>query len=252
VTPSRFQPFGPDHLLALAVIAVSSVALSWMARRDRGAGLKRAFRYGLAFYLIAGIAIASLVSAIRFGFSVWDFIPLHLCDFAVLLAAFTLITLRQSAYEVLYFWACAGTALAMLTPDLDLGFPDGHCIAFFGLHGGVVLGALVLTLGFGFKPRRGAPWRVFLFTNAYAAVAAAVDLAFRTNYLYLRAKPSARTILDWFGPWPTYLVSAEALALGLFWLLDQPFRRGGRPLEPAPKPPDPGVSRRASSGRSRT
>lgn len=252
MTPSRFQLFGPDHLLALAAVGVSSAALSLIIRRDRGGRLKRAFRYGLACYLIAGMAITSLVSAIRFGFSIWDFIPLHLCDFAVLLAAFTLITLRQSAYEVLYFWACAGTALAMLTPDLDLAFPDLHCVAFFGLHGGVVLSAVVLTLGFGIKPRRGAPWRVFLFTNAYAAVAAAIDATFRTNYLYLSAKPTAPTILDWFGPWPTYLVSAEALALGLFWLLDQPFRRAGRPPEPGPKPFAPGSSRRASSWRSRT
>ena len=73
-----------------------------------------------------------------------------------------------------------------------------------------------------------------MLTNAYATVAAAVDLAFRTNYLYLRAKPTAPTILDWFGPWPAYLVAAEALALGLFWLLDRPFRRGGPPLDPGP------------------
>ena len=71
-----------------------------------------------------------------------------------------------------YFWAGGGTALAMLAPDVEVGFPDPAFLSFFALHGLVVASAAVLVFGFGCRPRPGAPRRAFLLTNAYAAVVA--------------------------------------------------------------------------------
>jgi hypothetical integral membrane protein (TIGR02206 family) len=84
--------------------------------------------------------------------------------------------------------------------------------------------AVVLTVGFGMRPREGAPWRALLLTNAYAGGFALVNVAFGTNFLYLRHKPGAPTLLDWMGPWPVYILVADVLAAALFWLLDWPFR----------------------------
>jgi hypothetical integral membrane protein (TIGR02206 family) len=154
--------------------------------------------------------------------------PLHLCDMAIFVSLFALVTRAPLACEVLYFWACAGTLLAIITPDVSVGFPHPHFLDYFALHGGVVVAALLLAWGLGRPPRPGAVWRVFLITNAYAALVAAVDFVFGTNFLYLRAKPTAPTLLDWFGPWPVYLLVTEAVALGLFTLLALPFRRGSR------------------------
>ena len=63
------------------------------------------------------------------------------------------------------------------------------------------------------------------------ALAAAGDLLFDGNYMYLRHRPRGGSLLDLMGPWPWYIASAAALALALFWLLDRPFdgrRRGPR------------------------
>jgi uncharacterized membrane protein YwaF len=92
----------------------------------------------------------------------------------------------------------------------------------------VVVAAAALTFGLGHVPRPGAVGRVFLLTNAYAAVVGIVDWATGMNYLYLRAKPVEPTLLDLFGPWPVYIVAADVLALGLFLVLDVPFRAGRR------------------------
>jgi uncharacterized membrane protein YwaF len=41
----------------------------------------------------------------------------------------------------------------------------------------------------------------------------------------LRAKPAEPTPLDWFGPWPLYLVVAALIGLALFHLLMTPFSK---------------------------
>jgi hypothetical integral membrane protein (TIGR02206 family) len=226
--PPRFEAFGPAHLIALAATAITAAVLSLLVRRGPDGRPARALRFGVAVLLLGQTAVQLFAAGRERGLTAWDLVPLQLCDFAILLAAFALLTLNPLACELLYFWACTGTLLAMVTPDLWYGFPDWRFLGFFGLHGAVVVSALVLVFGYRQQPRPGAPWRAFLLTNLYAAVVGAVNLAFGTNFLFLREKPQAPTLLDWFGPWPAYLLACEALALCLFLLLDLPFRLARR------------------------
>jgi len=218
-----FTPFGADHLTALAITAATAWALSRLVRRAPDGEVARAVRVAVAAYLIIATAAVMLLGSGGEPFRILDVLPLHLCDLAIFIAAYTLIVRAQATFELLYFWALTGTLLAMLTPDLERGFPDLACISFFGIHGGVLTAALLLTWGFGMRPRRGAAWKAFLFTNAYAALVGIVDLLANTNYMYLHAKPTTPTLLDWLGPWPWYILAADALALGLFTLLAIPF-----------------------------
>lgn len=226
--PRRFVLFGPDHLGALAVTAVLVIGLVRLVRRDPEGRVATALRFGLAALLLAATA-ATMIGWARHGRLQWlDFLPLHLCDLLIFVAVYALVRRRALACELLYFWAGAGTALAMIGPDVGSGFPDPGFLSFFALHGLVVASAAVLVFGLGCRPRPGAAWRVFLVTNAYAAVVGLVDLALDANYLFLCHKPAAATLLDWLGPWPVYLVVADALALVLFLALDVPFRAGRR------------------------
>jgi hypothetical integral membrane protein (TIGR02206 family) len=127
--------------------------------------------------------------------------------------------------EVLWFWAGAGTILAMVTPNVAQGFPDPQFLVFFGLHGLVVIATIVLVFGMSLRPREGAPRRVFLLTVLYAAVVGGVNAVLGTNFLFLCHKPANPTLLDAFGPWPVYIVVAAAIGLVLFQLLGLPFRR---------------------------
>jgi hypothetical integral membrane protein (TIGR02206 family) len=158
--------------------------------------------------------------------TVWDLLPFHLCDLLIFVAVFALLRLSRPAIELLYFWAGAGTLLALVSPDVARGFPDPDFVSFFVLHGLVVVAASVLVVGLRRPPRSGAHWRVFLATNAYAAAIGLFNLAFGTNYLFLCRPPSAPTVLDWFGPWPWDLRAADAMALVLFRLLALPWRPG--------------------------
>jgi hypothetical integral membrane protein (TIGR02206 family) len=216
-------PVDVAHLSALGVTLLVSGALVVLTRRSVAGA--RAVRALLASALLA-LVLTEVVLAVRGGWFTWrGFLPLHLCDAAIVLALIGLATRTRWMSELLYFWAGAGTLIAMITPDLTQRFPQWEFLLFYGLHGLVVASAAVLTFGLRLSPRPGAPWRVFLVTNGYAALVGVVNLACNTNYLYLRAKPEAPTLLDYFGDWPLYLVVCEGVAWLAFQLLGWPWRR---------------------------
>lgn len=216
-----FVPFGLAHTAVLGAAVAAAVGLTvFVRRRPRVAPI---VRLGLILALV-GFTTAYLRAIAGEGpISVWDVLPLHLCDFLILVAAFALATLEPTACELLYFWGGTGALLATLTPDLREGWPDWRFVVYFGLHVTVVVSAAVVVFGLGRHPRPGAAGRVLLLTNAYAAVVGVVDGFWGMNFLYLREKPWAPTLLDWLGPWPVYILAVEALALLLFLLLAFPF-----------------------------
>lgn len=214
------------QLGALAATAAAAVVLAALARRDPDGPAADATRAGLATVLLGGAAVYVTAEAVAGRLSPLDFLPLHLCDLAIFVAAYALVRRSRTAAEIVWFWALTGTLLAMVLPDVGGSFPDARWLAYYSMHGAVVVAAVVLALGLGLAPRAGAPWRVFGWTVAYAAVVAVVDLVTGANFLYLREKPARPTLLDWFGPWPAYVAVAGLVGLALFWLLDLPFRRG--------------------------
>jgi len=223
--PRPFVAFGAAHLGALATVTVLSVALVALVRARPALG--RPVRLALAAAIVALAAFEFSVGA-REGWLSWvAVLPLELCDAALVLAVITLVVPRRAAAEVVYFWAVSGGVLAMLTPDLAWDFPRWEFVVFFGLHGLVLAGALLLVLGLGLRPRAGAPLRVWAITLAWTAFVGLVDAAFGTNYMYLRRKPPSATPLDWMGPWPLYVPVGAVLAFALFLLAGLPFRREG-------------------------
>lgn len=158
---------------------------------------------------------------------VWMFprdLPLQLCDVVVLLMAWALCQPhRPRVTEVAYCWGLVATSQALLTPDLPPVVSAYTCWKFFLTHGGVIVGAVYLAAGLGWRPSRGAAWRVWGATNLYAAGIGLFNLATGANKLYLCAQPLRPSLLDYLGPWPWYILSMELLALALFWLCTLPF-----------------------------
>lgn len=222
------MPFGPAHLVALGGAAALAAALAGIARARPA--VSRPLRWSLAT-MIVSLVVFELATAAREGWLGWKTVlPLELCDAAMVLCVAMLLRPRRAGVELVYYWAGAGSLLAMLTPDLQWNFPRWEFVVFFGLHGLVLAAALLLVFGLGLRPRAGAPLRVLGITAAWAALVALVNLALGTNFMYLRAKPPSATPLDWMGPWPLYIGTAALVAWALFELLSLPFRREWRNL----------------------
>ncbi len=200
----RFVPFGPDHVAAVGLPIAGGLVLAWLVRARPEGREALGVRVGLAGLILVLIAFV-LVKAFRGGWLTLELLPLHLCDMALLLSVYALVARSQVVAEVLWFWAGAGTILAMLTPDVGFGFPDWRFLVFFGLHGLVVMTTLVLVFGFSLRPRPGSARRVFLLTAAYTGAVGAMNAVLGTNFMFLCRKPPHPTLLDAFGPWPIYV-----------------------------------------------
>jgi hypothetical integral membrane protein (TIGR02206 family) len=215
-----------DHVAALAVTAALGAALPIVARSQPGART-RLFTSLFGSCLLAWFVAYHVVVLIRGDYELDVDLPLHLTDAVTVVAAFALMTRRPLLFELTWFWGLTASLQAILTPDLaaDDRFPSFFYWHYFVTHGGVVVAAVFLGFGLGLTARAGAVGRVFLLTAAWAGVAALGDALTGGNYMFLREKPEAATLLDYMGPWPWYILTAALLALALFELLDLPFRR---------------------------
>ena len=201
--------FGPAHIAWLLGIAITAVLLANLARRGPAPGL--ALRIVLAC-LLGG---SELQRYFHDGLAWPSHLPLQLCNIAAWVAVAACLTLSPLAVEYVYFVGLAGAGMAVITPDMGADWPA----RFFISHGTLIVTACVLTFGSMAPLRPGAVLRVYSLLIAVAGVMGIFDWAFGTNYLYLRRKPSASSILNWMGPWPVYLIPMALLALSLFWLL---------------------------------
>ena len=223
---TKFGIFDPVHIAILSAIPILAATLAAIGRWIPGS--RRALRIGLAMTLLLTSIVWYGYLAARGWLTFPDHLPLELCDATLCLMIVALLTLNATIFELAYYGALAGTSMALLTPDLWEPFPSFSTIQFFVTHGLVLVGALYLVWSGQARPRPGSIWRAMLGLNIFAAIVGTFDLFFKTNYMYLRAKPTNPSLLDLLGPWPWYIVASEGIALGLFVLLYLPFwRRSG-------------------------
>lgn len=235
---SGFVLFGASHLATLGVILGASLLLP-IAVRGLAPHLARPIGVFLALLLVAQELVQLGLLMQRYG-PTPEMLPLHLCALAVWLTAWVLITASPRAFELVYFWALAGTTQALATPDLGQDFPSASFILFFLGHGLVMVGVLYALIVYRLRPVPSSLIRAPLITLAVAVVALVVNASTGTNFMYLMEKPAGASLMDWFGPWPWYWLPLLAIAGLSFVVLYVPFfisdrliaRRQRRPVQP--------------------
>jgi hypothetical integral membrane protein (TIGR02206 family) len=212
--------FSTPHLIALSIVAVCCLLLYWARFALRiHSGLRQFIRLLLAILLIAsegGLHVWYLSNGI---WSRSSSLPLELCGISLLLSVIMLLTRSKRLYAFLYFAGTGGAFIALLTPNLVYPFPHFRFLLFFIAHGSIILASLYMTWIEGCKPT----WRSLFFTmlclNVVAACVYAADALLDSNYMFLAHKPDTFSVLDYFGPYPYYLLVEEVFAFVIFLLM---------------------------------
>lgn len=232
--PHPLRLFGPEHWAIIAAIPVLAVILAACSRRSPSAGRRTRIALGALLFLNE---LGWYVY--RYHFEGWRFpegLPLQLCDFTLWATVIAALTGTLAWFEFAYYNAVAGAGMAVLMPDLWAPFPSYPTNYFFLAHGGIIVIVLTMLWGRVARPRPGSAWKTFGALNAIALAVGSFDACFKTNYMYLRSKPPQGSLLDFFGPWPVYILAGDALALALFLALALPFRHMSQVAQPAMGP----------------
>lgn len=228
-----FQLFSAEHVFTVLIIVMAWVAVILRGRNRDSDAVQLGGRI-LAIVLVAYHVVETCLRYWILQEPLRQVLPLHICGVLFYIAAYTLWTRRQLAYELTYFWTFAGTSHSLITPDVPVGFPTLQYFSFFASHGLLLLAALYATLVLRLRPRPGSIWRALVALNLFAIAVGLANLTLGTNYMFLLAKPDASTLMDYLGLWPWYLLSLEMLAVISFALWYLPFWRGHRIPETPP------------------
>jgi hypothetical integral membrane protein (TIGR02206 family) len=223
VIATGFNAFHAQHLVTLGAILALCALIFWMGR-DANAPRRKRLGHPIGFALLGYAACIYTQQALSHSLSLQYSLPLELCDLVLIACVLSLFRPSQFATEIAYFWGLGGVVQALLTPDLAQGFPSWDFMLFFWGHGATLLAIVFLISGRKFRPRKGSVLRMLMALNIYGIAVGAMDAIMGWNYGYLCRKPSMPSLLDFLGPWPSYLLSLELVAFLTFLLLGLPWR----------------------------
>lgn len=215
--------FSAEHIIALLVLFMSYIILiAWFLKSKNKKSIQH-FMYFLAgFFLFNELAYTawSIYAGI---WSVAYSLPLQLCDAAAFLSAVMFLSNSYRIFEIVYFWGLGGSLQALLTPDLYYPFPHFVYFNFFLGHGAILIAIFYIVTVKKYKPTLKSILNVFIITNVYAAAISLINLLTGGNYMFTCRKPQGISLLSFLSPWPWYILSLEAVALIIYFLLYLPF-----------------------------
>jgi hypothetical integral membrane protein (TIGR02206 family) len=220
----QFHVYGPAHLTVIFLTVGLPFLLALLVHRTKSRFLERSICFAISALLLINY-IAYLIVARQFGITRWyKELPMQLCDWAMVVIVVALWTGNRRWLEIAYFWGIGGTLQALLTPNLQFGFPDLRFISFFVAHSGIIVGIVFLMLIYGFRPSPIGILRTFVWTEVYFVIAFTTDLLTGENYGFLLHKPEAASLLNFLSDWrPLYLLQFHVLAFLFFAGLYAPF-----------------------------
>jgi hypothetical integral membrane protein (TIGR02206 family) len=221
--PDHLRLFGLVHLAILAAVPLLAAGLAALQRRLPPQS--RSLRFALVVLLLLCTTTYYGSFALSGQPMFPNHVPLELCDASLWLVIIALLTLNPAVFDVAYYFALAGASMSLLTPDLPRSASLFLSVQFFADHGLLVTSVLYLVWSGQARPRPGSVARAMLALNVFAAISGTFDFIFKTDYMFLRAKPPTVSALNFLGPWPWYILACEGVALSFFLLLYLPFRR---------------------------
>ena len=217
-----FETFSAEHLITMLVLGAITYAV---IRKGKVAEEPEKSNIGL---MIAGLAFSTILidAIVKLAYGSFDILvdlPFFLCDLAAVILPFVILSGNRKWIGILYFWALAGTMQALITPDVEAGFPSFDFFRYFIGHACIILAVLYTVIVK--KIRIG--WQDFLnaiiYAQLYLVVVHIINQVLNSNYGYTLQKPPGPSILDLMGPWPWYILWGEFLMVFLFLLLLIPF-----------------------------
>lgn len=219
-----FKMFSTEHSITIAIIVLCSLLLFlYRERIMKNESLKHAIRYGIILLLIVSEVSLNVWYVFTDSFDMRYSLPFQLCSISVYLSTIMLFTKKQVLFEIVYFAGIGGALMAILTPELFYSFPHYRFMHFFIAHAAILLACFYMVWVEKRKPTLLSLAKSFVFVNIMAMVAFIVNIVTGGNYMFVGAKPTNGSIIDFLGPYPWYILSLEVVVIVYFSILYLPY-----------------------------
>ena len=226
---TSFRLFGADHLWGIVVSVLFIIIVPWISVKYLNKRAQKHLGMIIGYIVMLNYPAWVILESIAGSFDVSLHLPVHLCRLSNLLIPLVMIKRHFLTYEILFFWGLSGALQGAITPDISAGFPHFHYFRFWVGHQGTILALIYAVVVFKMRPTPYSIWKSFIALNIFLILAVIVNLILDANYFWICGKPITPTgehvpsILDFMGPWPWYILSAEFVALFHFVLAYLPF-----------------------------
>ena len=211
-----FVFMGFDHVLSIGILIILSFTIPFYAKNYLSERQQHILGSAIGILVAFGY-LSWLVLEIMGGtYSTKLHLPFHLCRTANLLIPIVLIFRSYLAYEIVFFWGLT-VIHAVITPDITQGFPHFHFIRYFLSHHLMIIAILYATFVYDIRPRKESIYISFFCLLLFLLITIPVNLMLDSSYFWICGKPPVDTILDYFGPWPWYIVVSAVLAFLHFY-----------------------------------
>ncbi|BDS10048.1 YwaF family protein [Aureispira anguillae] len=211
------------HIAALVLFSFFTICSIYIANKYCSEQQK----YKLGNYIGGSLSLTIvlwIIAEISLGkFDLAIDLPLYLCSFMAFTMPIFTLTRSFLIYEIIVFWIWGGTLQAVITPDLYHNFPHYNFIKYWMGHAGLIWMILYATYVYQYRPTFKSIFKSFGVLQIYFILIIGVNYLLGSNYAYLNEKPTVGSVLDWFGPWPYYVIQGQFLILPIFFVIYMPF-----------------------------
>lgn len=217
--PSDFSEalrlFDTPHLTALGLSLLAIICVPLIGRCLSATNRRRVVWTLVVFTIAQELVDYGNRASLR-GLSLTEDLPLHLCNYGLVIAAIGMVTRNRFCFEFAYLTGTTAVLQALLTPNLSDLENLTEYVVYFIHHALIVMFALWNVVVDGMLTSRGALARTLLFIAVVMLPIGLVNWLTDANYMYLCTPPEVDNPLV-IGGWPWYI--ANVLIIGLVLML---------------------------------
>lgn len=216
----HFGLFSTEHILSIGGYLLFYLIILFVSQFFS----KKSFATVISCFIVIMKTAELVIRNGVYGETIQQLIPIHLCNVTLILAVITMIFPSKNVFQIIYYWSI-GAVAAILFPDSRVGFPNFVGISFFVTHFFILFTVVYQMVYSGYRPTLKGFFASFVWINIFAGVVFKINEILGTNYMYINYKPAFQSPLDYFGPWPHYIIIVEIIYVVLGLLCYLPFRK---------------------------
>ena len=232
MTTNEFILFGPTHIFTLLLIFTLSIGFSLYVRTSYDEIKFSLFEKTLAYLLILNELLKpfylNYFSPDAYNWT--NTIPLHACHISSYATGLFLLTRNQKFFDFAYFWGLGGGTMALLTPDVELTFPDIDFITLFSGHGilffALIYIALAIKQNITFDSYKNAiKFSLYILPIVYVInIMVGGEPGFEANLWYLMKAPAGDSLMNFFPNPPLHIIPLFPIVMLVFYILYLPYK----------------------------